>query len=553
MFAEVRGEEIHCYNAYDVKDVLKSYGFRFNPETKSWYAPYTEEHRSIVESLGFRIYSNGNKKLKPALEQALKEMYPTALDHQILAAGLAIQEKSFLIGDEPGVGKTYTAIIYLDYLLYTGKIDYGLVICPASIKHQWRSEFSKWVNSSVIVLEGDRHQRRKQFTLVKHPSFIPVFVVNFELLLSKDVISTFKELPPNRFAIVIDEASRLKNRGSKTYQAIKKLTKRTQWKLALTGTPIENSLVEFFNIAKLLREDFMTVEEFEERHLEYFMLNLSNVPFPIKKVKRFKNLREFVLRISPFYIRRKKSDVKDMPELIRYVREIPQSNLQAELERFIVSLAEDKSGVQALSALTLLREVCDDPRLLLESDSPSALEVVGKFGEKIRAIKSDPPKFGELEDILETHKGQKVLVFTDFAKMAKRIARKFGAVSVTGDLPANVKASRIGRFKTDPETNLLVATDTMSYGVSLDEVNVVVHFDVPWSLGKVIQRTDRIYRVSSTKTKYVYFLVSEGIEKKVWEVLSSKEDLFRKVVDGEILDRDLQQEILKAVFRRVRV
>ncbi len=552
MFAEVKDGEIVCYNAYDVKDVLKSYGFRFDPERKAWRSPHSREAEEVVRSLGFKVYVPEDKRLDPRLEKTLREMYPSALDHQILAAGLAVQKKSFLIGDEPGVGKTYTAIIYTDYLLYTGAISYAVVICPASIKHQWRSEFSKWVGSSVIVIDGDRQRRVRLFNLVSSGQFLPVFVVNFELLLSDDVLGTLLTLPENRFAVVIDEASRLKNRDSKTYKAVSRLCKRTEYKLALTGTPVENSLVEFFNIAKILRPSFMSVKEFEERHLEYFTLNLPNVPFPIKKIKRYKNLREFVYRISPFYIRRKKSDVRDMPDLIRYTREVPQSGLQKRLESFIISLAEKKSGAQALSTLTLLREVCDDPRLLLESDSPAALEVVESFGEEIRKTKDDPPKFEELDQILRTHPDSKILIFTDFARMAKRLAKKVGGLCVTGELPSSMKASRIGRFKSDPESRILVATDTMSYGVSLDEVDVVIHFDVPWSLGKVIQRTDRIYRVTSERTKYVYFLVSSGVEKRVWEVLSGKENLFKQVVDGEVLDKDIQQEILKAVFRRRR-
>ena len=550
MFAEIKNGEIVCYNAYGVKDVLKANGFRFDPEEKTWRSPYFKEAEKVVRSLGFKVYTPEEaKKLNPQLERILKEMYPSALDHQILAAGLAIQSKSFLIGDEPGVGKTYTAIIYIDYLLYTGAIDYGVVICPASIKHQWRSEFSKWTDSSVVTIEGDKQKRTRLFRLVNTKHFFPVFIVNFELLLSDDIFRTLFTLPENRFAVVIDEASRLKNRDSKTYRVVSKLCKRTDYKIALTGTPVENSLIEFFNIAKILRPSFMSVKDFEERHLEYFTLNLPNVPFPIKKIKKYKNLKEFVYRISPFYIRRKKSDVKDMPDLVRYVREVPQSGIQKKLENFIVSLAEKKSGVQALSTLTLLREVCDDPRLLLESDSPIVLEVVERFGDEIKRIKGDPPKFEEFDQILKIHPDSKILVFTDFAKMAKRLAKKIGGICVTGEVPSSIKASRIGKFKSDPDAKTLVATDTMSYGVSLDEVDVVVHFDVPWSLGKVIQRTDRIYRVTSSRTKYVYFLVSDGVEKRVWEVLSGKENLFKQVVDGEVLDKDIQQEILKAVFR----
>lgn len=544
MIAEIRGTEAYCFECFDVKDYLKAYGFRWNPEEKAWIKECTNGTLRFLKQLGFEIVQPQPKQVNPQLYNELKELYPRAFEHQIIGAGLAIQEKSFLLGDEPGVGKTFTGIIYLDYLLYKGEIKAGLVFCPASIKRQWQQEFHKWVGETAIVLDGDRRKRFRIYRLFQHSRY-PVLILNYELLLSEDVRKFLVSLP--RFGVVLDEASRVKSYTSKTYRLMKVLLKRTPYRLAMTGTPIENHLGEFWAIGHLLKDaDFMSRAEFEENHCKVIRIRVPYKPYYVPKVVGYKNLRKFLYRVEPFYIRRTKSDIREMPNLIEYVREIPASDVQKLIESRIIELASDKQGVEELSTLQLLRVVADDPSLLMQSDSPIARQIAEEFGaylQKLRRV----PKLEELETIVEEH-DSKIVVFTSFARMARKIAQHFGneAVLLTGELRADEKARRVGLFRSDPAKKLLVATDTLTYGISMDEADVLVHFDIPWSVGKLIQRTDRIYRITSTRGKSVYYLISEGTERKVWEVLSSKRSLFSKVVEGEIAG-GISDEIVKAI------
>lgn len=550
MIAEVRDSIVYAFECYNVKEYLKRYNFRWDPNKKAWVKELTNETLKLLHKLGFEVVEPSPKEVSADLLNELGNLYPKALQHQLIGAGLAVQENSFLLGDEPGVGKTFTGIIYMDYLLYKGRVRYGVVFCPSSIKRQWQQEFYKWIGEAAIVLEGDKRKRFRTYRLF-HLSRYPVIVLNYELLLSEDVREFLKSLPVNSFAVVLDEASRVKSPSSKTFKLMKKFLSRTRYRLAMTGTPIENHLGEFWAIGHLLKGDrFMSKKEFEENHCKIIRIRVPYRPYYVPKVVGYKNLKKFLYRIEPFYIRRKKSDVKGMPKLIEYEREVEVSELQKLIESRIIELASHKKGVEELSTLQLLRVVADDPSLLLQSDSYIARQIAEEFRTYLDKLKK-VPKLGELETIVEEH-DSKIVVFTSFARMARRIAEHFGrrALLLTGELKGDEKARRVGEFKSNPDRNILVATDTLTYGISMDEADVLVHFDIPWSVGKLIQRTDRIYRITSTRGKSVYYLISQSAEKKVWEVLSSKRALFAKVVEGQIME-DLRDEIIKALKKAV--
>ena len=543
MLAQVSGDILFCYDCYDVKDYLKGLGFKWNPEKRVWYKKeFSEKDLKYLKTLGFEILTRSKKEVDQTLAQELRQLYPYAFEHQIVASALAIQEKSFLIGDEPGAGKTLTAIIYFDYLLNKGNIDVAVVFCPSSIKRQWRDEVYRFVNEAPVIIEGSPQQRRKLYQLFDSKRTYPLLIANYELVLRDDFYSFLKQLPKGRFALIMDEASRLKNKQSKTFRRMKEIARRTPFKIALTGTPIENSLMEFWAIAHLLRgSEFMSFKEFEKEHVRYFLLELPSRPYPIKKIAGYKNIAKFVAKVEPFYIRRKKSDIReDLPQLVEYTREIELTPLQAEIENFLLEKAKEQEGIALEGVIQLLRVVGDDPRLLKLSTSDIGKEVYLRFKGEIDKLKTNK-KIEELQEVLKEHEG-KGIVFTSFSKMAQIIAKHTNALLITGQTPQKERARIVGEFKTR-DKKVLVATDALTYGASLDEADVVIHFDIPWSVGKLVQRTDRIYRITSKRQKTAYYFISGGIERKVWDILQNKIKLFKEVVEGEALG-DLKTEIL---------
>ena len=547
MIAQVEDGTVICFDCYKVKDYLKRLGFRWDPERKVWYKiKCSKADLEYLRDLGFEILFKPKKEINEELVSQLRAMYPYAFKHQLVGASLAIEEKSFLIGDEPGVGKTLEAIIYFDYLLFTKKLDYGILMCPSSIKRQWRDEVYRFIGKTPYILEGTPAQRRRTYELFSSGRNYPLLIANYELLLRDDFFEFLKDLEANAFALILDEASRIKNRQSKTFKRLKDIARRTEYKLALTGTPIENSLMELWAIAHLLRgREFMTFKEFEQEHVRYYVLELPNRSYPIKKVAGYRNIAKFVARVAPFYIRRKKSDVReDLPPLIEQVREIELTPLQKAIEEELVHRARKEKGIALEGVMQLLRIVGDDPRLLKLSTSEIGREIYFRFKDQIDGFKTNR-KIEELENLLQEHEG-KIIVFTSFSNMAGILARHFKALLITGQTEARERARILGEFKSREDRRVLIATDALTYGASLDEADTVVHFDIPWSVGKLVQRTDRIHRITSTRNKTVYYFVSSGIESKVWEILQNKVKLFKDVVEGEALG-NFKREILTLI------
>ncbi len=548
MLAVIKNGKILCYGCYEVKDYLKALGFYWDAENKVWSKEVSNFLLKELKELGVQVIT----ELKPdeKLMEELKSLYPFAMPHQIVGTALALQNKSFLLGDEPGVGKTVQGLMYMDYLLGKEIIDFAIVMCPASVKRQWQTEVYKFLQQTLALLTGDKRYRKRLFEeAIKAKYYYPAVIMNYELLL-RDEFEYIMKLKERgiRFALILDEASRFKNKDSQTYKKLKEIAKLTEYKLAMTGTPVENHLVEFWAIASILRSGFMTYKEFEQKHCIVSEVKLPNIKFPIKKVVGYKNLAGFLARISDFYIRRKKADIKEMPPLTEYTIEIELTDLQLKLEDYLTKDIAQARGLSLEQIITLLRVINDDPRLLLRSQSEKGHELAIMFRKEIEAFKQNPKIEALYEVLLEHEEDKKILVFTSFAEMAKSLAKEFNSLLVIGSMNEKERARVIGEFKSRQNRRMLIATDALTYGVSLDEADIVIHFDIPWSVGKLVQRTDRIYRITSTRNKWVYFFVGSGIERKVWEILNSKRQLFNKVVEGHALeDEDLRQMLLKAL------
>lgn len=542
MLLEFKDGFIYVYDGYEYKEHLKLLGFWWNSEQKRWERFYDDVVVQHLKRFNPYIVNHIKKQADQTLVEELRQMYPFAMEHQLVGTALAIQNKSFLIGDEPGVGKTLQAIMYIDYLLAKGAISHGIIFCPSSIKRQWRDEFYKFLKVSPFIVEGDRQLRRLIFTQALRKTSYPVLILNYELLLREDVFNFLSSL--ESYALVFDEASRFKNKDSKTFKLVQALANKTEYKLALTGTPVENHLAEFWAVGFILK-GFMDYKEFEEKHLIVQKVQYANTAFPVKKIIGYKNLRSFLFRIGEFYIRRKKSDIKELPALTEYVRFIELAPLQKQMEEYLKERIASAKGLNLESIITLLRVINDDPRLLLASQSEIAQAIVERFKHEIERFKANP-KLDELQSIVEEHEGKKILVFTSFAKVAQLIANEFKALMITGSTDEKTRAKIIWEFK-NRDSNILVSTDALTYGVSLDEADIVVHFDIPWSVGKIVQRTERIYRITTARNKWVYFFVGSGIESKVWEILQKKRTLFNQVVEGDVVDEEIKSALLRVL------
>lgn len=521
----------------DLEIVKKCTGRKFDSANKTWVVPITDgnlETLNQIESLRETIELVREKqklKLAELNEKAkkVKEKYPFLFDYQATAAYLALKNRFFLIADEMGLGKTVEVMPFIDLSVTRGKKV--IILAPSSLLRQWRSELRRFINKDSIIVQGLEKKKR-----------LEAYVTNNIILTTYESFwRDYKEISIDwgNVVIIADEASKFKNKKTKIWQSLREIRDLVSGFIALTGTPVENSLVNFFNIIQIIKPGFMTAKEFYNRYCEWDYNGYANV------IVGYKNLSEFIRRVSPIMIRRRKTDVHELPEKIIQNRIIPLTKEQRIVARAIRRFARDE---EEITTLVLLREVANDTWLLKVSES----KIIDRLIDEgyLVEIPEASNKLAELDAIFDELNGQKVLIFTQFSKMAHKIAkhleqRNVSVKVLTGENKQNERAKVVEEFK-EGRFNVLVATDIFGYGMNLQFVDVLINFDIPWNPAKLNQRIDRIHRVGAKNAKVIINLISEDIDEKVWAVIQSKQDLFDAVVDGKAIDDEsVRREILQ--------
>lgn len=524
----------------ELEIVKRCTGRKFDAVNKTWIVPITDGNLEIlskIESLRETIETiKERQKLKLAnineKAKKVKQKYPFLFDYQAVAAYLALENRFFLIADEMGLGKTVEVMPLIDLSVENGKKV--IVIAPSSLLRQWRDELKRFINRNSVIVQGLEKKKR------------------LEAYLANDIILTtyesfwrdYKEISIDwsKVIIIADEASKFKNKKTKIWQSLMDVRKYVSGFIALTGTPVENSLVNFFNIIQIIKPDFMSAKEFYNGYCIWDYNGYGNV------IVGYKNLAEFLKRVSPIMIRRKKTDVHELPEKIIQNRIIPLTEEQQKVAKAIRRFAKDE---EEIAVLTLLREVANDTWLLKVSDS-TIIEKMRAMGY-LDEIPEGSNKLNELTDIFEELNGQKVLIFTQFSKMAYKIKTHLENMGIkvkvlTGENKQEERAKVVEEFR-EGRFQVLVATDIFGYGVNLQFVDVLINFDIPWNPAKLNQRIDRIHRVGTKSAKVIINLISEDIDEKVWSVIQSKQDLFDAVVDGKAIDDEsIRKEILQKLL-----
>lgn len=542
-------------NFYKDLNIVKScIGRRYEQESKLWYVSATDENLARLEQIPYlkpqiEVFREASKLRSMDMDEGaalLKKDYPFLFDYQALGAYLALERKRFLIADDMGLGKTVECMPIIDRKVKEGKKV--IILAPSSLLRQWRGEITRFIGYEAFLA----HRKQKAIRLGAY-TVEPIILTTYESFW-RDVESI--KIDWTNVVVIADEASKFKNRKTKIHGSMTKICQWADMFIALSGTPVENSLVNFFNILKVIKPEYMSPKEFYSHYCVWESSPYGN------SIVGYQNLAEFIKRVSPLMIRRRKSDIKELPEKIVQDRFIGMSDLQKECAEGIRSFVE-KGGAEFIGTLVLLREVANDPSLLEMSTSRmvNILKSDGYLPDPIPANGSN--KLDELENIFDEIGDQKVLIFTMWSKMAHRIRakvlslttnegqpRNMGVRVLTGDSSPEERDATIEQFKMG-EFQVLIATEIFGYGMNLQFVDTLINFDLPWNPAKLNQRIDRIHRIGATSGKLIINLISEDIEDRVKEVLDSKQNLFDKVVNGEIIeDESIRGELFKKLAKR---
>jgi SNF2 family DNA or RNA helicase len=380
----------------------------------------------------------------------------------------------------------------------------------------------------VLESGAARHNLRKQ--IPQHD----LIVTNYALL-RRDL----EELQKFAFrAVILDEAQFIKNPGAQVTQSVKQL--KCEHKLALTGTPLENRLLDLWSIVDFIQPTYLGNQE---QFLETYEPRGENAE-AAQRIAR----RRLSARLRPLLLRRLKKHVaKDLPDRIEERRDCPLGDEQrklylAELRRsrdqIMNAVAEqglNKSKMHVLAALTRLRQVCCHPSLV-GSDTASG--------------KTDT--LFELLDPLVAD-GQKVLVFSQFVQMLQILEKDCHARNIPTHMLTGQTKDRqqvVNAFQQDTGAGVfLLSLRAAGTGLNLTNASYVVLYDPWWNPAVEAQAIDRSHRIGQTQTVNAYRLIAPGtVEEKIWELQQSKAQTIADVLGEEGFARSLTATDLEYLF-----
>ncbi len=438
-----------------------------------------------------------------------------------------------ILADDMGLGKTLQTLAWLSWLHSQHPKDHkpALVICPASVLHNWRRESERFTpHLKVLVLESGAARHNLRHQIPQHD----LIVTNYALL-RRDL----EALQKFSFrAAVLDEAQFIKNPEAQITQSVKQL--RAEQRLALTGTPLENRLLDLWSITDFIQPNFLgTKENFSEKY-EPRGENAESE----QRIAR----RRLSSKLRPLMLRRLKKQVaRDLPDRIEERRDCDLGEAQRKLylaelrrsrEQVMQNVSEKglgKSAIHVLAALTRLRQICCHPQLV-GSDSASG--------------KTDT-LFELLEPLLADN--QKVLVFSQFVQMLRLLEKECQQRHISTHILTGETKDRqavVNAFQDDPKGSVfLLSLRAAGTGLNLTKASYVVLYDPWWNPAVEAQAIDRSHRIGQTRTVNAYRLIAPGtVEEKIWDLQQRKAQTIADVLGEEGFARNLSQIDLEYLF-----
>lgn len=438
------------------------------------------------------------------------ELLPYQLDGIAFAAGVG----RAVLADDMGLGKTVQAIGLAELLAREIGIVRVLIVCPASVKSQWRSEIRRFSNRDCRLVLGAAADRPALYGA----DFFTV--CNYEQVL-RDLVS-IERVPWD--LIVLDEGQRIKNWETKTTKTIKSL--RSPFALVLSGTPLENRLDDLFSV----------VEFIDDRRLgpAFRFFNRHRVVDEKGKVLGYRDLDALRENLKPLLLRRTRTAVmKDLPPRTTEVVRIPPTAEQLDVDGAqmrVVSSIVRKSYISEMDLLRLQKA------LLLARMNADSTYLVDK---REPAYSSKLERLEELLGQLLAEEERKIVLFSEWTTMLGLIERqldRFGAeyVRLDGSVPQKKRQKLVHAFQRNPACRVFLTTNAGATGLNLQAADTVINVDLPWNPAVLEQRIGRAHRMGQKRPVQVYLLVTEAtIEEKLLGTLSAKHDLALAALDME--------------------
>lgn len=497
--------------AFKLIDILNIYNDFDNmkiPNNKAIYLEKLIEEEDLSFVNGSKYVSNVVKKfdkVKSKNYEVPKDLNATLRDYQVSGfeffKTLSDYQFGGILADEMGLGKTIQTIAFL----LSNKDKKSIVITPTALIYNWKNELEKFAPTlKVGLLHAAKSEREKILDNIDNYDVILTTYTTY-----KNDIDKYKNI--NFDYCIIDEAQNIKNPDAIITKAIKNVNAKV--KFALTGTPIENNLMELWSIF-----DFI---------MPGYLYNKSK--FKSIFVNNDKNIIELKNLIKPFILRRTKKEViTELPDKIEQKIIIDLEKEHKRAYKGYVNLITRKikennqDNITVFSYLTKLRQLCLSPELMVKN------------------YQGKNSKLDVLINIINDSSDEKILVFSQFTKVLEVIGKRLNEENISysyldGKTSAKDRVKLVEEFNTNNNKVFLISLKAGGTGLNLTSANIVVHFDPWWNPAVEDQASDRAHRIGQKNVVNVIKLIAKGTaEERVINLQETKKELIEDVINGNL-------------------
>lgn len=440
-------------------------------------------------------------------------LYP----YQVEGVKFAFEHGRVIIADEMGLGKTIQAISAAELLRRESFVGSVLILCPTSLKYQWKREIERFTGMNATIVEGAPFVRQQ---LLESDSFYKICSYHS---MANDIK---RGVLPECDMIIYDEIQRLKNWDTQIAGQARRL--RSDYVIALSGTPLENKLIELYSVMQLVDQFCLG---------PYYRFTAETTDFgPNGRVVGYHNLSKVSRMLKNVMLRRRKADVSlQMPSRTDTNLLVPMTTEQAAIHEEYATVVSrlvskwnkmhflsEADRRRLLLSLSMMRMVCDSTYILDQSTRNDT-----KIGEALAII----------NDAIE-NPDVKIVIFSQWERMQRVMASELKAAGIRfsflhGGVPSAKRSKLIADFVDDKDCRVFLSTDAGATGLNLQVASVVINFDLPWNPAVLEQRIARIWRLGQSRPVQIINMISRGtIEERMLETLRFKSDLSSGILDG---------------------
>ncbi|NUQ61545.1 MAG: DEAD/DEAH box helicase [Pirellulales bacterium] len=471
------------------------------------------EHRLFQQRMADRVAEIRKDSARHPLRKGLLKV--ELLPYQLDGIAFAVGAGRAVIADDMGLGKTIQGVGAAELLAQEAGIRKVLVVCPASVKSQWRSEIRRFSHREAQIVAGSTAGRAKQYD---NNCFFTI--CNYEQVL-RDILAIERV---RWDLIILDEGQRIKNWESKTARVMKGL--RSPFALVLSGTPLENRLDELYSVVQFV----------DDRRLGpgFRFFHRHRLVDETGRVTGYTNLDQLRANLRPVLLRRTRESVlQQLPPRTTEIIRIAPTEEQAEInaaQMWIVNQITRKAFLTEMDLLRLQRallmaRMSADSTYLCDKKPPGFSTKLEHLAELIEGLFAEPER--------------KAVLFSEWTTMLNLIEPilkrcMLDYVRLDGSVPQKKRQELVHRFTNDPRCRLFIATNAGSTGLNLQAADTVINVDLPWNPAVLEQRIGRAHRMGQKRPVQVYVLVTEDtIEEKLLKTLSAKHDLALAALDPD--------------------